>query len=68
MFGLVHTVELLSLEHLWSHKDMCETGVVRANESLSQRQVRRNNMNVIFTIFFNMKVCCVFCEGMLCVL
>ena len=35
---------------------MFETGVFRAYECQSQRQARRQNMNV-FSIFFNMKVC-----------
>ena len=34
---------------------MFETGVVRANECKSLRQVRRHNRD-IFSIFFNMKV------------
>ena len=38
---------------------MFETGVVRANEWYSLRQVRKHNRD-IFSIFFNMKVCCVF--------
>ena len=38
---------------------MFETGVVRANECLSWRQIRRHNRD-IFLIFFNMKVYCVF--------
>ena len=38
---------------------MFETLVVRANECYSQRQIRRHN-RAIFSIFFNMKVCCVF--------
>ena len=37
---------------------MFETGVVRANECYSLRQVRRHNRDT-FSIFFNM-VCCVF--------
>ena len=57
MFGLVYTVELQWLEHLWNHKDMCETVVVRTNESVSQRTVGRNNMSITFSIFFNMNVC-----------
>ena len=28
----LHTVELRSLEHLWNHKKMFETEVVRVNE------------------------------------
>ena len=38
---------------------MFETGVVRANECCSLRQVRRHNKN-IFSMFFNMKACCLF--------
>ena len=30
-----YTVELQWLEHLWNHENIFETGVVRANESLS---------------------------------
>ena len=35
---------------------MFETGIVRANDCESYRQVRRHN-RYIFSIFFNMKVC-----------
>ena len=52
------TVELQWLEHIWNHENMFETGVVRANECYSLRQVRRHYRN-IFSIFFIMKVCCV---------
>ena len=38
---------------------MLETGVVRANECYSLRQARGHNRD-IFSIFFNMKVYCVF--------
>ena len=38
---------------------MFETGVVRANECYSLRQVRRHNRNTV-SILSNMKVCCVF--------
>ena len=38
---------------------MFGAGVVRANECLSQRQVRKNNTDV-FSIFFNMKIFCEF--------
>ena len=38
---------------------MFETGVVRANECKSLRQAMRHK-RAIFSIFFNMKVCCVF--------
>ena len=47
------------LEHLWYNENMLETGISRANECLSKRQVRRHNRDIFF-IFFNMKVCCVF--------
>ena len=56
---LLYTVELQWREHLWNHEHMFETGVVRANECYSLRQVKRHNKN-IFSIFLNMKVCCVF--------
>ena len=36
-----------------------ETGVVRANECYSQHHVKRHNRD-IFSIFFYVKVCCVF--------
>ena len=38
---------------------MFETGVVRANECYSSRQVRGHNRD-IFSIFLNVKVCFVF--------
>ena len=38
---------------------MFETGNVRANECYSLRQVRRHNRD-IFSVFFSMKVYCVF--------
>ena len=53
------TVELQWLKHLWDHEYMFETGVVRANECYSKRQVRKHNRD-IFSIFYNIKVCCVF--------
>ena len=53
------TVELPWLVHLYNHENMFETGVVRANECCSLCQVRRHNRD-IFSIFSNMKVCCVF--------
>ena len=43
----------------WNHEKMFETGVVRANECLSQRQDRRHN-RVIFSSFSNIIICCVF--------
>ena len=54
-----YTVELPWLEPLWNHENMFVTGVVGANECQSLHQVRRYHIN-IFSIFFNMKVCCVF--------
>ena len=54
-----YTVELQWLEHLWDYENLFETGVVRTIEGLLLSQVRRHNM-VIFSIFFNMKVYCVF--------
>ena len=56
---LFNTVELQWLEHLWNHENMFQIGVVQANECLSYGQVKRHNSD-IFSIFFNMKVCCVF--------
>ena len=38
---------------------MFETGVVRANECLSYRRIRRHKRH-IFSIFYNIKVCCMF--------
>ena len=56
---VMNAAELQCLEHLSSHEKMFETGIVRANERQSLRQFRRHNRH-IFSIFFNMKVCCVF--------
>ena len=42
----------------FNHENMFETGVVRANECLSKHYVRRHNRD-IFSVFFDMKVCCV---------
>ena len=39
---------------------MFETGEVRANECKSKRQVRRLNRDISSSIFFKIKVCCVF--------
>ena len=36
------TVKLQWLGHLWNHENMLETGVVRANEYYSLRQVMRH--------------------------
>ena len=44
---------------LWDHENMFEAWVVRANECKSQRQIRRQNSDIV-PIFFNMKVYCVF--------
>ena len=42
-----------------NRENMFETGVFGANECLSWRQIRRNDRD-IFSIFFDMKVCCGF--------
>ena len=55
----IFTVELQWLEHLWDYENMFETEVVRAKECSSKCQARRHNWD-IFSIFFNIKVCCVF--------
>ena len=57
--NFLRTAQLQWLEHRWNHENMFETGVVRANECLSERPVRRHNKD-IFSIFFNMKMCYVF--------
>ena len=54
-----HTVELQWLEHHWNLENMFKTRVVRANECYSLHKVMRHKRD-IFSIFFNMKVCCVF--------
>ena len=59
MCTMENTVELQWLEHLWDYKNMFETGVVRASECLSKRQVRGQNLG-ISSIFLNMKVYSVF--------
>ena len=46
-------------EHLVNHENMFETGVVRANDCLSKRQVRRHNRDSLL-IFINIRVCCVY--------
>ena len=51
---LLYTVELQWLEHLLNHEYMFETGVVQANECYSWWHKRDT-----FSIFLNMKVCCV---------
>ena len=48
-------ISQIAVRSLWH---VCKTREIRANECLSQRQVRRYNRD-IFSIFFNMKVCCV---------
>ena len=55
----VYTVELQCLEHLWDYEIVFETWVVRAIENLLKSQVRRHNRDLL-SIFFNMKVYCVF--------
>ena len=57
---LVHTVERKWLEHRWNHENMFETEVVRAYECDSLRKVTVRHNRDIFSIFFNMKVSCVF--------
>ena len=52
------TVEPQWLEHLWNHENMFETGVVRAYECESKRQVRKRNRDIC-SIALNMEVCCV---------
>ena len=56
---MINTVELQWLEHLWDYENVVETGVVRAIKGLLQSQVRRHNRDIL-SIFFNMKVYCVF--------
>ena len=58
-FRLLYKVEFQCLEYVWNHENMFETGAVRAYEGSSKRQVRRHNRD-IFSIFFNVKVCCLF--------
>ena len=53
------TVELQWLEHLRIHKNMFETGAVRTGEYKTWRQVRWQNRDIL-SIYFNMKICCVF--------
>ena len=48
-----------SKAHLWDYENLFATGVVQATEGLLQSQVRRHNRD-IFSIFFSMKVYCVF--------
>ena len=54
-----NTVKLQWLKHIWDYENLFEAGVVRAIESLLYSQARRQNRD-IFSIFFNMKVYCVF--------
>ena len=54
-----YTVELRWLEHFWNHENMFEIGGVRANECLSKREIREQNRDIL-SIFFNIKVWCVF--------
>ena len=56
---ICYTVELQWLEQLWNHGNMFETGKVQADEcyySTRSGGLKR----LIFSIFFNLKVCCVF--------
>ena len=48
-------VELQWLEHLWNSENIYETGVVRVHSARSGGII-----GIFFSIFFNMKVCCVF--------
>ena len=56
--AVLDMVELQWLEHLWNQDNLFETRVVRANMYYSLHQVMRHIRN-IFSIFFNMKLCCV---------
>ena len=65
----INTAELQWLEHRRDHENMFNTGVVRENmfdtgvvqaiECQSKWQVRRHKRD-IFSIFYKIKVCCVF--------
>ena len=55
----LYTVELQWLEHLWDYENLFETGVVRAIEGFLWGQIRRHNRDT-FSVFFNIKVYCVF--------
>ena len=44
----------------WNHENMFETGVKFELTSVNHSAVKRNNKRDIFSIFYNMKVCCVF--------
>ena len=57
--GRSNTVEFQWLENLWDYENMFETGIVRAIEGLLLSQIRRHNRDIL-SIFFNMKVYCVF--------
>ena len=59
MYLKVSTAELQWLEHLWNIENMVETGVVQTNEFYSKRKVMRHYRD-IFSIFFKLKVYCVF--------
>ena len=56
-----NTVDLQWLIHLWSHENMFESGVLRANECTSQLKTRRHNRDII-SIFLDMKVYCVYTQ------
>ena len=57
----LNTAKLQWLKPVWNHEKMFQTRVLRANDCLSLRKVRRHTKD-IFLFFFNMKVhvCCVF--------
>ena len=51
-------VELLLLEHLWNHENTFETTVVRVSVNHSARS--GGIVGLLFSIFYNVKVQCVF--------
>ena len=55
----MYTVELQWLEHFLYHESMFETGVVRADE-VNHSARPGSIIGIFFSIFFNMKICCVF--------
>ena len=54
-----YTVELHRLEHLWSHENLFEKRVVRANE-VNHSPRSGGIIGIYFQIFLNTKVCFVF--------
>ena len=58
MYVTIYKMNKICLnQNLWNYEKRFEAGV--ANECQSLRQIRRHSMD-IFSIFFNIKVCCVF--------